>query len=167
MSFLGVAHFYDELKSFLRIGADYAAEMLLAEPAIPGDVINIADGDTLTVMNEMGEEMKVRLYGIDAPESSQKYGAKAKQALQHLLDGHKVTVEVIDIDQYGRQVGVLEVDGININELMLEGGHAWFYGNYCRKSFCDRWELISAQARTEKKGLWEESGAEPPWEYRR
>lgn len=48
---------------------------------ITGKVVGIADGDTLTVLDGSKTQHKIRLTGIDCPETSQAYGKKAKQAL--------------------------------------------------------------------------------------
>jgi len=55
-------------------------------------VIHIADGDTITVLNETNEHIKIRLNGIDCPEKGQAYGNKAKQFTKDLVAGQTVPV---------------------------------------------------------------------------
>src|SRR4051812_20267039 len=77
-----------------------------ADPAttLNGRVVNVADGDTITVL--VGKEsIKVRLEGIDAPESSQAFGDKSKIALSKLVKGMSVTVNKTGEDQYKRTLG--------------------------------------------------------------
>ena len=51
-----------------------------------GKVIKVSDGDTITVLQDK-RQIKVRLYGIDAPELKQPYGKKSKQFLSNLITG--------------------------------------------------------------------------------
>ncbi|MGL5023235.1 MAG: thermonuclease family protein [Cetobacterium sp.] len=44
---------------------------------IKGKVIKVADGDTITILEENGDKTRVRFYGIDAPEKKQEYGIKS------------------------------------------------------------------------------------------
>ena len=71
--------------------------LLLAAPPkvteeISGKVVGVTDGDTITVLVNK-ETIKVRLEGIDAPESGQSYGTKSKQALSEMVFGKAVTVK--------------------------------------------------------------------------
>jgi endonuclease YncB( thermonuclease family) len=61
--------------------------------SITGKVVGVHDGDTLTVLTAAKESVKVRLYGIDAPESKQAFGARSKQELSELAFGKQVRVE--------------------------------------------------------------------------
>jgi endonuclease YncB( thermonuclease family) len=74
----------------------------LAE-AFQGKVVGVADGDTITVLNERRPET-IRLNGIDAPEKGQAFGERAKQFTAHLAFGQIVQVIVRDQDRYGRTV---------------------------------------------------------------
>jgi hypothetical protein len=59
-----------------------ALAMLAHEPkTITGKVVAIADGDTLTVLNDAKVQHKIRLHGIDAPEKSQAFRTKARENL--------------------------------------------------------------------------------------
>src|SRR5215472_14664852 len=78
------------------------ATVLLAED-FSGKVVGISDGDTIRVMHE-GRAERVRLWGIDAPESGQPWGTRAKQFTGDLAFGKTVTVRVRDIDRYKRRV---------------------------------------------------------------
>lgn len=63
-----------------------------AEP-LTGRVVGVADGDTFTLLAAGNQQVKVRLARIDAPESSQPYGQKAKQALSALAFGQEARIE--------------------------------------------------------------------------
>ena len=131
---------------------------------LDGRVVGITDGDTLTLLVDR-EQVRIRLAQIDAPESNQPYGKKAKAALSALAFGRQARVEVVDIDRYGRTVGEVFVDGIDVNREMVREGHAWAYTKYSHST-----EIVELEngARTEKRGLWAlpASEREPPWIWR-
>lgn len=60
---------------------------------IEGKVVKVADGDTITIL-EKGKKVKIRFYGIDAPEKKQEYGVKSLSVLKDLLDNEIVKVQV-------------------------------------------------------------------------
>ncbi|HKQ93064.1 MAG TPA: thermonuclease family protein [Blastocatellia bacterium] len=72
---------------------------------ITGKVVGVSDGDTITVLDAGNQQHKVRLVGIDAPESDQEYGSRAKQSLSDLVFGKTVTVFTLAKDRYGRVLG--------------------------------------------------------------
>jgi len=100
-----------------------------------GQVVHVADGDTITVTRN-GERVKVRLYGIDTPEKTQYYGQNAKQFTSAQVMGKKVSVEEVDIDRYGRVVGLVSVGDFVLKRHLVEYGYALLYPQYCRKAFC-------------------------------
>jgi len=149
---------------------DCALIMLLmlfpsASFAWTGQVVHVADGDTITVTRN-GERVKVRLYGIDTPGSSQYYGQNAKQFTSSQVMGKTVSVEAIDIDRYGRVVGLVSVGDVVLNRHLVEYGYAWVYERYCRKPFCSEWAALEQQAREARRGLWKNPNVMAPWEYR-
>jgi endonuclease YncB( thermonuclease family) len=136
-----------------------------AEPRVlNGRVVGITDGDTLTLLVDL-EEVRIRLAQIDAPEMDQPYGKQAKAALSTLAFRKQARVEVVDIDRYGRTVGEIFADGIDVNREMVREGHAWAYTKYSHTT-----EIVDheSSARAAKKGLWAlpESQREPPWLWR-
>jgi endonuclease YncB( thermonuclease family) len=80
--------------------------------------VGVSDGDTLTILNDRKQQIKVRLAEIDTPESAQPYGTRAKQELSRLVHGKTVIVKVRDIDRYGRIVGRVYEGGIDVNAEM-------------------------------------------------
>lgn len=66
--------------------------------------------------------MKVRLYGIDAPESKQAFGNRAKEELSGLVFGRVVDVQVKQKDRYGRTVGLVTVNGVPVNQAWSAAG---------------------------------------------
>src|SRR5713101_9951014 len=80
------------------------APLLAYADQFTGKVVGISDGDTLSVLRE-GKAVKVRLYGVDAPEKAQAFGTKAQQFTADLAFQKDVTVIVRDTDRYSRLVG--------------------------------------------------------------
>ena len=131
---------------------------------LEGNVVKIADGDTLTLLTSSNEQVKIRLAGIDTPEKKQPFGNKAKQALANLAFQKQALVEVETKDRYGRTVGVVFVDGQNVNCELVKQGMAWVYRKYAKdKVLYD----LEAQAKEEKLGLWVDEKPIAPWDWRR
>lgn len=131
-----------------------------------GKVIDIADGDTITILTQGDEKIKIRLAGIDCPESFQVHGEKAKQYLSSLVDGKRVRIEPETVDQYGRTVGMVLVNGANINEQIVANGHGWVFRKYCTADYCKEWLKLEEKARKAQVGLWQDAKPKPPWEWR-
>ena len=126
-------------------------------------VVGVNDGDTLTCLDESNQQQKVRLADIDAPELSQDFGKVSREALASMVFGK--TVEVVDEgkDRYGRWIGHLSVNGIDVNRQMVATGNAWHYAAY---SHDDSLAAVQSQAQTQRIGLWAQPSPQPPWEYR-
>lgn len=132
---------------------------------ITGKVVAVADGDTITVLDDTKTQHKIRLWGIDTPESKQDYGQRAKQALSDMVYSKPVTVDVQDTDRYKREVGKVYQGDTYVNLEMIKLGMAWWYQQYA-KSAMDLKDA-EATARTEKVGLWSRPDAVAPWDFRR
>lgn len=147
---------------------------------VEGTVITVADGDTLTIEDSNGEEIKVHLYGIDAPEIAkrdkrtgqesrpgQPYGDEARQILRKKLQRKQVTVDIMDSGRNGRVSAVVWSRDRNINAELVREGAAW-----ADRQNLDRFEAtlyLSAeeQAQKERTGLWQFDNPQPPWEFRK
>ena len=132
--------------------------------AFTGKVTKVADGDTITVLAN-GKSVRIRFYGIDAPEKKQDYGIKSLDVLKKLLDGKTVEIEEKDKDQYGRVVGVVFLNGENINLKQVAEGNAWWYKQYAKRD--NDLKKAEERAREKKLGLWKNQDAIAPWEFRR
>ena len=131
---------------------------------LEGKVVKIADGDTLTLLTSSNEQVKIRLAGIDTPEKKQPFGNKAKQALANLAFQKQALIEVEVKDRYGRTVGVVFVDGLNVNAELVKQGMAWVYRKYTDDK---RLYVLESEAKQAKRGLWLDKNPIPPWEWRR
>lgn len=139
-----------------------------AAEALEGEVVGISDGDTITVLTPQKHQVKVRLYGIDCPESKQAYGSRARQAASDMVFRRRVSVDVVDRDRYGRTVGIVTAPGgAVLNRELVASGMAWIYTAYCKRPVCDAWRGDEAKARAARRGLWADASPVPPWEFRR
>lgn len=138
--------------------------LLLAAPlilfALCGKVVSVHDGDTITILAQK-KQIKIRLFGIDAPELKQPYGKKSKQFLSNSIAGQIVEVKENGNDRYGRTIGTISLNGEDINAQMVENGYAWAYRRFSKK-----YAPQESEAKFEKRGLWRDDPI-PPWVFRR
>ena len=129
-------------------------------------VVGITDGDTLKVLTNHNQQVKIRLAEIDCPEKAQPWGNKAKQALSEYTFQKNVTIDPVTKDRYGRTVATVHVDDQNVNKELVKQGHCWTYRKYMRDTeFLD----LEDEAKANKRGLWglSETQRMPPWEWRK
>lgn len=134
-----------------------------------GVIVHVSDGDTADFRSYEGKELRLRFFGIDAPESSQEFGAESRRyTTQRLL---KQPVEVFPQydDQYGRSVAMVFLNGKDFCLELIAKGYAWHWARYY-----DNLEYARAmsQAQASKVGLWGAAASAgydpiPPWEYRK
>lgn len=135
-----------------------------AAATFEGVVVGISDGDTLTVLVDR-TPVKVRIAGIDAPESRQPYGARSKQALSDLCFRVTAEVEVVDRDHYRRPVGRVRCAGSDVATEQVRNGMAWVYDRYSTPN--SPLYPLQAEARAARRGLWADQVPVAPWEWRR
>ena len=136
---------------------------------LKGKVISVADGDTITVLDDTRTEHKIRLAGIDAPEKGQAFGQVSKQSMVKLVAGQTVAVDWSKSDKYGRKVGKVLLNGQDINLEQIHRGLAWHYKQYQREqSPADRQTYAATEdaARAAQVGLWRDAATVAPWEFR-
>jgi len=129
-----------------------------------GKVVGVSDGDTITVLAAGNVQYKIRLEGIDTPESSQPFGVKAKQALSQRVFGKVVTVQWEKTDRYKRTLGHILLGQRWINHEMVAEGWAWHYKQYSKDQ---RLAAAEVKAKAARKGLWAGPNPVAPWDWRR
>lgn len=131
-------------------------------------VVNVLDGDTLTVLTPQGEQLRIRLYGVDTPEKRQLFGQDARHFTARKVSGRTVEIQEMDRDKYGRIVGIVyHIGKQSLNRELLENGLAWYYGDFCKQDFCKEWKRIEQTARKNRVGLWSNKKSMPPWDWRK
>jgi|GEM_PF-643835 len=140
---------------------------------VEGIVRAVYDGDTVLLLTRNQSKLKVRLYGIDAPETKkpdkpgQPYGSNSKRTLMYKIIGRQVQADIMDTDQYQRAVAVIHYEGRDINREMVAEGMAWAYRNYLKGAYASKYIDAEERARSRRLGLWRENNPLPPWEFRR
>lgn len=128
-------------------------------------VVAVFDGDTFDVKNRYGLGMRVRVWGIDAPEHGQLACRGSRRELMRLLRLDPLVLQEVGADKYGRMVCKVTVGaGLRVDVEMVRAGWAWWYKTYCPKE----WELrrLQKEARALGLGLWAEGHPVPPWIFR-
>lgn len=127
--------------------------------------ISVIDGDSLRGIYK-NEFIKIRLAEIDAPELKQSFGLDSKNCLINLIQesNNKVFFKFKEKDRYDRYVGWIYSKNLDINLEMVKKGCAWVYDSFVKRKVLFK---LQDDARESKMGLWENSGAIAPWNWRR
>lgn len=125
-------------------------------------VVRVIDGDTIEVLDSENNKIRVRLFGIDAPEKKQSFGNKARGFLASLISGKEVQIFIMGEDRFKRNLGVIMSEGKDINKEMVKNGYAWAYSKYSKDYILDQ-----ADAHAFKLGLWSEENPQSPAEFRK
>jgi micrococcal nuclease len=145
-----------------------------------GIVISVTDGDTLRVRpisspqsTSLGspltssskvDSLRIRIDGIDAPESCQQYGAASAEALKKLVLSKQVTITSKRVDDYGRDVAKVTVDNVDVAGWMVKNGHAWSYHYRFSKG---PYGTEEKAAERDRLGLFADASAVNPKIFRR
>lgn len=140
------------------------------EKELTGKVSKVIDGDTIELLAKTSKEnpynhiikLKIRLYGIDAPELKQAYGKEAKEYLSALVLKQEVSLIIENKDKYERIVGTIFLKGKDINKEMVKNGYAHAYESFSKKYLAEQ-----ADTKMFKLGLWQDEKAVKPSEFRR
>lgn len=131
---------------------------------LKGKVVRVLDGDTVVVLVG-ARQIKVRLYGIDAPESKQPYGLKAKQYVLMWVKDKIIELTILTADRYNRSIGKICQGKICLHEELVREGLAWWYKQYATKDII--LENLEGIAKRMHKGLWSDKSSIAPWVYRK
>jgi endonuclease YncB( thermonuclease family) len=137
---------------------------------LTGRVVSIADGDTITLLDSSNNQHRIRLAGIDAPESHQSFGEQSRHSLSQMIYGKDVTVSYQKTDQYGRLVGKIRLDGKDINLEQIKAGMAWHYKFYEDEQMPEDRDLYAkaeSEARVARRGLWLDPNPIEPYQFRK
>jgi endonuclease YncB( thermonuclease family) len=141
----------------------------LCSPALATDLIgqaSVIDGDTIEIHGT-----RIRLWGIDAPESSQlcrgedslpyRCGAKAANDLDAFIARRPVSCIPLNLDQFGRTVATCSVGDTDLGEWLVGKGLALDWPRFSKR----RYEAARRDAEREGRAIWRGSYVEP-WLYR-
>lgn len=160
-------HYQDDVvnNSTLKSKASDKSKILKKnQKSIEGKVVGISDGDTFSIVFDNGFKIKVRLNGIDCPERKQPFSKRAKTALSDMIFEKIVKVDYEKKDRYGRVLGWVYVEDLDVNAEMIKRGMAWHFKKYSSDKKLAEYENI---ARKNKIGLWVDANPIAPWDYRK
>ena len=135
-----------------------------------GQIVAVHDGDTATLKRTDGVRIKIRFYGVDAPELAtrdwpeQAHAREAARFMQNLLLDQRVSVRLTGERTYDRLVGEIFIDGRSAPRELLRAGHGWWNERYAARD--SDLERLQQAARVARRGLWQATEPEPPWVFR-
>jgi endonuclease YncB( thermonuclease family) len=142
----------------------------LAAPVfMDGRIIRVVDGDTVALQDESGVIHKIRLAGIDAPESRQPFGPEATIFLRGLVLGKQVKALAYKKDRYGRTIATIFFKGQDVNFAIIDAGFAWHYKRYAKEQPAAEAMAYAhgeSLAHQNKFALWSDEEPIAPWEWR-
>jgi endonuclease YncB( thermonuclease family) len=140
-------------------------------------VLSCSDGDTCRIADNKGDIIKVRLVGIDAPEtrgnkkkhkSRQPYSLEAKSFLNSRVAEKNITLTSYGTDAFGRVLGDISINGESVNMALVREGMAECYRGKPPKGYSTKFcEDAQAQAKAAQKGIWSLATYESPKDFRR
>lgn len=154
----------------LLLGIALACSQHLFAEVLQGLVVKVADGDTITVLDDKRQQHKIRIGGIDAPERGQAFGQVSRSNMANLVFEKPVSVEWHKRDRYDRIIGKVFVEGEDVGLAQIRQGLAWHYKHYLKdQSLEDQkaYAIAELAARTARVGLWQHANPRPPWDFRR
>ena len=154
----------------LILGMTLQAAARTAPTVLMGSIVKVTDGDTVTLLDEQSAKHKIRLAGIDAPESKMPYGQRATRLLSSLILGKDVTALTYKNDRYGRAIATLMIGKRDINLAMVEAGLPWHYKQYAKEqppAEAVAYAQAEDLARMKRLELWQDSNPTAPWDWRR
>lgn len=147
----------------LLLAASLFAAGLAQAGEFTAKVLAVMDGDTLLVMRG-GKPVKLRLAEVDAPEKAQPYGTASQESLAELVMGKQVRVESRAVDDYGRIVALVHLDGLNVNHEQVRRGMAWEYSRFhSNKALM----ALQREAQLARRGLWAGEDIVEPSQWRK
>ncbi|ABS44423.1 thermonuclease family protein [Campylobacter jejuni subsp. doylei 269.97] len=160
---------FNQVSSFNQSFTTFLAQKNL-EKELTGKVSKVIGGDTIELLAKISKtnpynhiaKLKIRLYGIDAPELKQAYGKEAKEYLSALVLKQEVGLIIENKDKYDRIVGTLFLKGQDINKEMVKNGYAHAYESFSKKYLAEQ-----ADAKMFKLGLWQDERVMSPSEFRK
>lgn len=138
--------------------------LTIATNVFNAKVVKVTDGDTIVVLTDKNEQVKVRLEGVDCPELKQAFGMKAKQATSDLCFNKRVRVVKSGKDRYGRTLAFVYVGKVSVNKELIKRGMAWHYKKYSKDPELAKLEVLARKANV---GLWGQGKAVAPWAWRK
>jgi micrococcal nuclease len=153
-----VASFVAVLGLGLCAQADQRGPTDLVGRRVVGTVVSVVDGDTVRVLFPAKRELRVRIEGIDAPESGEPFSQQARNFARAMMFARQVTVDVRDVDRYGRLVARVTVDAKDIGREIVGAGLACYYRRFATDPTLEK---AQREAQTALRGFWAANATKP------
>lgn len=139
-----------------------------ADDALRGEVIRVAGGDVITLVDAQHREHRLRLAFVDAPELRQPFGDEAQSALATMVLGREITANLRGAGEDGTALAeVIEPHGHLVNVELVRRGLAWHdYFGVQAKPERDQYRAAMADAQQARLGVWALDRVEAPRDYR-
>ena len=141
---------------------------------VTATITKISDGDTVQAITPEGTKLKVRLYGIDAPETQkgnkpgEPFGNTSRDYLSSMVNQRSVKVEILDIDCYRRMVAILWLAERIVNQEMIAAGMAEAYVEYLKQPYRVPFIPAEQEAKAQGRGVWSQGSLyERPSQFRK
>ncbi|MFB6273257.1 MAG: thermonuclease family protein [Salinibacter sp.] len=132
--------------------------------AYVGKVHRVVDGDTIHLLRGTGKIVRIQLYGVDAPEQGQPFGAAATRAVRRAVFRERTEAVARGHDEEGRPLFVVSVGDRRLNEQLIRDGLAWWDRRQAPTE--DRLRRLEKKAQVAERGLWAQPTPVPPWTWR-
>ncbi|MCC6534447.1 MAG: thermonuclease family protein [Burkholderiales bacterium] len=145
--------------------AQYAPGQTLA-----AKVVVYASGSAFAVLDPNQKVKRVKLTGIDAPERKQRFTAQARQLAAEWLSAKPIAIAIDAIGADERIHGRVDIDGRDVGLILIEAGLAWCDPSdegHLPATLRQAYRQACDQAKTQRRGLWQDAHPTPPWEYRK
>lgn len=124
--------------------------------------VRVVDGDTIMVQSKRnGEETRLRVMGIDAPETKECFGNEASLILRSNLDGKKLSYQIFGRDGFGRFLGIVYANETDVSEKMVEMGAATAYSATeihddlkPTAEYFQTLKKLEEESRNKRMGIW-------------
>jgi endonuclease YncB( thermonuclease family) len=153
------------------VGHGFAAEPdPPAREQLAAKVIAYASGSAFSVLDPKEKLRRVKLAGIDTPETTQRFGAQARQLAAEYLSAKPILIAIDKTEKDARVHGRVNVDGRDVGLVLIEAGLAWcdphdaaILPEQIRETY---WKACDT-AKAQRRGLWQDGHPTPPWDYRK
>lgn len=132
---------------------------------LQGEVVEVPDGDTLTILDSRRMPHRIRIAHIDAPEIDQRFGTQAQLELAALCLGAQARLRIDRADRHRGIMGTVSCNGIPTSDVLVRLGLAWVSPRYTPAD--STLFALQQQARDEQRGLWTDPSPVSPWIWRR
>jgi micrococcal nuclease len=136
---------------------------------LSGRVDKVDEGDLLTIIN-LNRAIKIRLLGVDAPDTNQPFSDVAREHLAQLVLNKFIVVQYSGLGPNNYIVGKVLIGETDICAQMIRDGVAWYSdadAGYLSPEDRNTYRGSEQAARAERRGIWGEANPVAPWEFRR